>query len=99
MSSFDQFMVSSPSEYTLDEEYKVFIESLVPLLKKSESTRTIAINPEKAYLHTGDFTSFLSENGVPLEDHYLILLMNDMASVSEFNEEYNVLKVPDVQEL
>ena len=93
--SLNSRQATSPAAYTLTSEYKTYIESLRQFLRTHESTRRISISPEVGNLHKFDLTSFLLTQAVPLEDHYMIMRMNNMTSRHEFDEYVLQLLVPD----
>lgn len=96
-SSLNSLMPSAPALYTLTDEYKAYIESIVPILKTTGTIKNIVIPPESGYLYRFDLTSFLLDNSVPLEDHYLVMRMNELTSIHQIDENLNALIVPDQQ--
>lgn len=97
MSAIDTYLIIPPDDYTLSEEYKSFIESLIPTLVNSVNTTVVNVSPETGYLYRGDLTSFLLDHpqNVPIEDHRVIMRMNGMYSSQEFDETCSTLLIPD----
>lgn len=87
--------VEQPDEYTLSDDYKAYIESLVPMLRAREDTVRLDLDPEKGYLYRFDLTSFLLDNHVALEDHLLIMRVNGLTSAHEIDEYTTSLLIPD----
>lgn len=96
-SSLDVMMVASPAAYTLTDEYKAFIESIVPTLRAHESTESITITPETGHLFRFDMTSFLLDQNVSLEDHLVVLRLNDLNGPQDLDENTTKLLKPDQQ--
>lgn len=95
MSEIDKLLVQQPAEYTLTEDYRAYMESMLVVLRNANSTTKLNIDPEKGYLYRGDFSSFLLDNDVPLEDHRLIMRVNGMNSIMDFDESVSTLLIPD----
>jgi len=88
-------MIAQPDDYTLTDEYRTFIESLLTKFRTDSGTTTLEISPETGYLYRFDLTSFLLDNGVPLEDHELIMRINGLVSVHDIDEKLVRLLIPD----
>jgi len=91
----DSYMIQSPDLITMTDEYNVFIESLVILLKNDPSTRSVYISPETGYLYRFDLTGFLLASNVALEDHRLVMRLNGLNDTHAMDENLNSLLVPD----
>lgn len=98
-SSIDNAMIASPDEYTLTDEYKAYVESIIPLLNSHPSSERITVTPETGWLYRGNLTAFLLDQKVALEDHLVIYRMNDLNGPQDFDENSTVLVVPDRQYL
>lgn len=93
-SSLDNAMVSAPAAYTLTDDYKAFVESIVPALREQGSS-PIAITSETGHLFRFDMTSFLLDQKVPLEDHLVVLRLNDLNGPQDMDEHTTKLLIPD----
>lgn len=98
MSLLDSMAVESPDAYTLTEDYRIFVESMTGWLRTQSQDRVVSIIPETGYLYRFDLTSFLLDNKVPLEDHWLVMRVNGLTTPQEFDETVTALIVP-AQEL
>lgn len=96
-SSLDNAMISAPAEYTLTDEYKAFIESIIPTLRTSPSTDVLTVPVETGYLFRFDLTSFLLDQKVAIEDHLVIIRLNDLNGPQDFDEHTSKLMIPDQQ--
>lgn len=94
MAKIDSLMVTSPSDYTLTDDYKTFIESMLDYLRHASVSDILTIEPSTAYLYRFDLTAFLIDNNVDLEDHYLIMRVNGIDSPNLFDETYTQLIIP-----
>jgi hypothetical protein len=94
-SSIDVMMVNSPADYTTTDEYKAFIESIIPTLRADSSTTSLTVPTETGYLYRYDLTGFLLEQKVPLEDHLVIIRLNDLNGPQDLDEHTTRLMVPD----
>lgn len=95
MAEINSLMITQPVDYSLTEDYKVFIDSLVELFKTTGEYRYVTVNPEESYVHRFDLTQFLIKNSIPIEDHYLIMRMNGITSVHEIDENRTSFIIPD----
>lgn len=95
-SSLLRATVKTPADYTTREDYRIFIESMIPNLIRDGETRQIPVSPESGYLYRGNLTAFLLDNQVPLEDHFVVMLMNGITNPIEFNESAEFVLVPGV---
>lgn len=95
MSALDNLRITSPDDYTTTREYNTFIESLVTFYRNHPATRAIAIAPEEGYLFQFDLAGFLLDQGVELEDHQLIMRVNEINSIHEIDENIGTLLIPD----
>ncbi len=93
-SSLDNAMVKSPAAYTLTDDYKAFVESIIPAMKEQGST-PLAITPETGHLFRFDMTSFLLDQSVSLEDHLVVLRLNDLNGPQDLDEYTTQLLIPD----
>jgi hypothetical protein len=93
--SLNSRMTESPDEYTLTEDYRAFIESVRTYIKTAPSTRTLIIASDVGYVYRGNLTAFLLDQGVPLEDHYVLLRVNDLSDMTAFDEKTTTLLAPD----
>lgn len=96
-SSLDAVMIAAPAAYTLTDEYKAFVESIVPTLREHESTTPLTIAAETGHLFRFDMTSFLLDQNVPLEDHLVVLRVNDLNGPQDLDETTTKLLLPDQQ--
>lgn len=96
-SSLDNAMITPPSEYTLTDEYKAFVESIIPSLRVDPSTSTLTVPNETGYLFRYDLTSFLLDQKVAIEDHLIIIRLNDLNGPQDFDEHTSRLLIPDQQ--
>jgi hypothetical protein len=96
-SSLDNAMIAKPADYTLTDEYKAFVESIIPSLRESPTTNTLTIPTETGYLFRYDLTSFLLDQKVAIEDHLVIIRLNDLNGPQDFDENTTRLLVPDQQ--
>lgn len=94
MGTLNQMAIASPSEFTLTDDYFSFIESMTGWIREQADTSTVYIPPETGWLYRFDMTAFLIDNGVPLEDHRLILRVNGMDSNQVLDETVNTLLIP-----
>ena len=85
----DSLMVTVPVEYSFTQEYRNFRP---PILKDGAST---FVGAESAFLYKSDLEGFLLNNGVPLEDHYLVMRVNDIDNSFAFDDEVKGLLIPD----
>lgn len=95
MTALDSMMIASPDEYTLTDDYKTFVESMVGYLRQQSSSNTVVIPPEVGFLFRFDMTRFLLSKNVPIEDHYLVMRVNGITSSHELDETITSLIVPD----
>ncbi|MNE57549.1 hypothetical protein D3C80_1525200 [compost metagenome] len=95
MAGVSKWIVSSPSSFTLTQDYKTYVDSLIMYFRNSETTRQVLVPPETGYLYRFDLTQFLLANNVPLEDHYLVMRVNGFTSVHQIDETINNILVPD----
>lgn len=96
MAGISKWIVASPSSFTLTQDYKTYIDSLIIYFRESETTRQVIVSPETGYLYRFDLTQFLLANGVPLEDHYLVMRVNGFSSIHQIDETINHILVPDM---
>lgn len=96
-SSLDNAMITAPTEYTLSDEYKAFVESIIPTLRNDPSTTLLTIPDETGYLFRYDLTSFLLDQKVAIEDHLVIIRLNDLNGPQDFDEHTTKLMIPDQQ--
>ncbi len=90
-------IVATPALYTYDPEYRAHVESMLPLLRNSSSTSVIGIGVEMAHLYKGDLEGFLLANGVNIEDHYLIMRVNDIDDSFSFSyDERKTILIPSL---
>ena len=95
VSSLNEFTVTPPTSYMMTPQYKRFIESMLPVLLTSTESRVLPLTPSQGSIDKGDLTGFLLDNGHPLETHFVIMRMNNMNSVHDFDETYRFLRLPD----
>lgn len=93
--AINALMITAPDAYTLEEQYSVYIESLIGYLRNDPSTRVEYLAAETTHLYRFDMTTFLLTNGVPLEDHRLVLRMNGLHSVHQIDSKLRQLMIPD----
>lgn len=98
-SSIDNAMITQPETYTLTDEYKAYVESIIPLLLNHPTSEPISITPETGWLYRGNLTAFLLDQKVGIEDHLVIYRMNDLNGPQDFDERSTSLIVPDRQYL
>lgn len=91
----DSLMVTVPVEYSFTQEYRNFVESLLPILRNDGASTFVPIGAESAFLYKSDLEGFLLNNGVPLEDHYLVMRVNDIDNSFAFDDEVKGLLIPD----
>jgi hypothetical protein len=96
-STLDNAMITVPSEYTLSDEYKAFVESIIPTLRNEPSTNLLTVPVETGYLFRYDLTSFLLDQKVAIEDHLVIIRLNDLNGPQDFDEHTTKLLIPDQQ--
>lgn len=90
-----QNLVAAPAAYTLEDGYNVFIESMVDYIRNDPSTESKTISPEESYHNRFTLNRFLLRNGVPLEDHRLIMRVNRLWSVHDFGPHVTHLLIPN----
>lgn len=95
MAGISKWIVSSPSDFTLTQDYRTYVESLLLYFRNSDTTRAVLVTPETGYLYRFDLTQFLLANSVPLEDHYLVMRVNGFTSIHDIDETTNQILVPD----
>lgn len=96
MTGISKWIVASPSSFTLTQDYKTYMESLLNYFRASDSTRQVPVPPEVGYLYRFDLTQFLLANNVPLEDHYLVMRVNGFTSIHQIDETIHQILVPDM---
>ena len=97
MSALDNLRIKSPDAYTLTDDYNAYIESLITHLRNHSLTTAVSISPEQGYLYQFDMTGFLLRNNFDIEDHRLIMRMNNLYSVHQMDENIGTLLVPNQQ--
>lgn len=85
---------SAPRDFTLTTRYRANIDTLRGYFKQHPQTELITIPAEEAYLYRGDLTGLLLARGIPLEDHYLIMRVNELTSIHSIEAETITLTVP-----
>lgn len=93
--SISDALVAQPDAYTLTEEYRIYIESLLTMFRNDSGTTPVDLSPEQGYLYRFDLTSFLLDNNVPMEDHELVMRINGKTSVHDIDETLTRLLIPD----
>ncbi|MNY30367.1 hypothetical protein D3C86_1644730 [compost metagenome] len=96
-SSLDNAMISVPAAFVLSDEYKAFVESIIPSIRNDRSTTLLTIPVETGYLFRYDLTSFLLDQKVAIEDHLVIIRLNDLNGPQDFDEHTTKLMIPDQQ--
>lgn len=95
--SLSGFLDQPVSDYTLTLPYKAHIDSVRVLLKANPSTQRIDIAPELGNVYRGNLTGLLLELGVRREDHFIIMAVNDIASIHDVDAEIGSLYIPSTQ--
>lgn len=68
---------------------------MLPILRNAGHSSVININPQTAYLYRMDLEGFLLANGVQIEDHYLLMRVNDLDDSFRFGlDELGSILVP-----
>lgn len=96
MTIIEKYLVTSPSDFTLTDDYRTFVESLLGYFRSSSTTSVLVVTPETGYLYRFDFTQFLLQNSVPVEDHYLVMRVNGYTSIHQLDETINQILVPSM---
>lgn len=89
--------IKSPDEYTLTDEYKAYVESIIPTLRIHEGTTSVTVGSEMGFLYRSDLTSFLLDQKVPIEDHLVIIRLNDLNGIQDLDEHTSKLLIPNQQ--
>lgn len=92
----DALSVPTPEEFTFTPEYRGYIESMLPVLRSQENSNVIAVSHEDRFLYQFDLEGFLLANNVPIEDHYLIMRVNNIDDSYTFQMDVEYLVVPDL---
>lgn len=91
----DSMLVDGGATYTYDEGFCTFIESYLTVLRTRPDTRQVTLTAEQVYLFRHDLTSFLLEQGIPLENHFIVMRVNNFTTAADLTEDLLVMKVPD----
>lgn len=91
----DSMMVDGGATYTYDEGFCTFIESYLTVLRERSDTQTITLTAEQVYLYRHDLTSFLLLQKIPLENHFIVMRVNNFTTAADLTEELLVMLVPD----
>jgi hypothetical protein len=96
MSGYSAYLITSPSDFTLTDDYRTFCESLLKYFRESSGTTSLLITPEIGRLYRFDFTQFLLAQNVPAEDHYLVMRINGYSSIHQIDESINQILSPNM---
>lgn len=94
MATLDNLRIASPDDYTLTDDYNTYIESLLTFFRTHPQTTAVSVSPEDGYLYQFDLIGFLLDQGVELEDHRLIMRVNNLTSMMSIDENIGVLLIP-----
>ena len=77
--------LDAPETYTLEDGYRVLIESHVPYLRTSKNTSTVTAEAQYGEKFIGDFYGLLDYLSIDKKYRYLVLRMNDLASSDAYD--------------
>lgn len=84
----------APRDFTQTTRYRANVDSLRTYFKEHPKSEIVTVTPEEAYLFRGDLTGLLLSKGFPLEDHYLIMRVNDLTSIHSVDASLTTLLIP-----
>ena len=91
-------LLETPEAYTVEEGYRVLIDSHVPYFRASSKTTTQSVEPLYGEKYTGDFYGLLDYLAVSKKFRYLVLRMNDIPSSDAYDGTQLTFLIPDASE-
>lgn len=95
-SSLDSVLIKGSRVFTHSTDYRGSLESLRRYFLMHPSTETISPTKELLFLYRGDLMGLLLHYGARMEDHYIIMRVNDLTSMHSVDDNLAVLHLPDV---
>lgn len=90
-------MINPGNDFTYSETYRTYLESHMKFLREHPYTQLVTLDKEVVYKNLYDFTAMLSDMGIALEDHYMVMRMNQFSSVRELTMDVEFLLLPAAQ--
>ncbi len=82
-----------------EEGFMIALEAQLSYLKSLPTNRAYTVTPHIANKHKGDFYGLLDHLDIPKKYHYLILLINNLLSSSDYSDSQLTIILPDVGEI
>lgn len=95
----DNLMPTDGSQDYYVQSFRNTLESHMPYLRNSSSTKSQMVDPHQVVVYHGDLFGYLTYAGVKACYHWAIMRINSMHSPREFNETIYSLSIPDEKEL
>lgn len=92
--SLTNCMTVKTSNFTDEDGYRVYIESHLKYLREHPDTQLITLNQDSVYKNLYDFSSLFMDLGINIEDHWLVLRLNNYTSFKELTMEVIQLWLP-----
>lgn len=87
-----------PAEFYTD-SFRVTLHSHIPQLKASKNVTTLQVEPLEGYKYVGDFYGLLQFKDVPMQYHWLVMMMNGMISPCDYDGEKLIFILPNYKEV
>lgn len=97
MNSLKPLLTDTQELYTRTPGFRAYVETIRLFLRNHPDTLEQVISPEEAYKYRGNFSMMLTDRGIPMENHYIIMRVNDLLSTHDLDEKFNLLRIPSVQ--
>jgi hypothetical protein len=91
----DSQSISNSDDVLFSDGFRIVVESFLPTLRASNATKTIAVDPNDAYVYEGDFYGYLNSQSVQTGYHWLVMRLNNILSPFDFNSSVTELMIPD----
>lgn len=98
-SSVDNMFISKPNTYTQTTKYRGSLETLRAYFLSLSTTQAVAPDRELLHLYRGDLMGLLLHYNARLEDHYIIMRINDLSSLHDVDDDTQILYLPDPESL
>ena len=93
----DQLMIDSGPDTFYDDNFRNVLEDHMSYLRTLNSTYSISIDAQQAYVFTGDLQGLLQANGIAPELWWIVMRLNNFKSHSDIDGTLSYLLIPSQQ--
>lgn len=88
-------LMHPPSSVYFTRRWHRYFDKWIPWIIERGGDKVHPIQDNLGYIYAGDLEGYLTYIGIDKKYHYPIMRLNGMESMTDFNEERNIMVIPE----